>query len=541
MSQETKPTMRLNKPQMLFRANLPKMKGGAKMIMGRGAGKSAGISLLMDYIIKKMPRSSWGIQAMTYKHALTSTLPSTLAALGMLGYKRDVHYFVGRRPPQKWIDSGWEPPYQDPLDPSNYIFTISGAGFKIMSQDREDMARGGNLDGLIIDEGLTIDKEKFDRTATQTNRGNNKVFPGVKIHHKQFWFSSMPYGAHNSFLTEPAELLSSSKFNFREKMNERIDLQLEFIAEYRKHGNPMKVWEEILRLDEQFKWGVNQNGLFYMEANAFDNIFNLDLDYILDLQDTMIGNLFMIEIMNKKMLANADVFYSQLAIPGRHGYKDHWAVDIDLADHKFPVNTKMNSLDDHDCNSNEPLTIGVDWGGRFNCIVTAQENKKIKQLTLLKNFYVKPPKILDHLFNDWADYYQHHNNKIVHMWYGRDGNKTEANSSLTYAQQASKILQQRGWKVLLRSRGAEVSHKEKYRLINTILLEREPRYPVLRFNTDNCKELIHCMQTAPVDDTPRGLKKNKSSEKSKTLPQEEATHLTDAFDSIITGMYMYMD
>jgi len=533
--------MRLNKPQMLFRANLPNMRGGAKLIWGRGTGKSAGISLLMDYIIKKMPRSSWGIQAMTYKHALTSTLPATLAALSMLGYKRDVHYFVGRRPPQKWIDNGWEPPYQDPLDPSNYIFTLSGAGFKIMSQDREDMARGGNLDGLIIDEGLTIDKEKFDRTATQTNRGNNKVFPGVKIHHKQFWFSSMPYGQQSNFLVEPADLLSTATFNFREKINQRIDLQLQFLDEYRKKGKPLEVWNEILELDKQFNWGLNKNGLFYSEANAFDNLFNLDLDYLLDLQDTMIHSLFMIEIMNKRVLNSGDTFYPQLSVPGKHGYKDHWSLDIDLADYKFNHQKKLTAEDDFDCNTNEPLILGVDWGGRFNCMIVAQENKKINQLNILKNMYVKPPKMLDHLFNEFAEYYKGHKEKTIYMYYDKSGNKTEANATITYAQQASKILQSKGWRVLLMSRGAEVSHKSKFILINNILIERELKYPVLRFNEDNCKELISCMNNTPVEDTARGIRKNKSSEKSKTIPQEEATHLTDAFDCIITGKFMFID
>lgn len=112
-----------------------------------------------------------------------------------------------------------------------------------------------------------------------------------------------------------------------------------------------------------------------------------------------------------------------------------------------------------------------------------------------------------------------------------------ANADLTYAEQFAKILRQNGWSVRMAPKFAPPGHQEKYLLVNRILREYDPSYPKLRFNLENCKETMISMEQAPARDLPgKGIKKDKSSERS-SMPQEEATHLSDTVDIHVVSLF----
>src|SRR3546814_6835670 len=67
---------------------------------GRGSGKSTGAAIDIKNVTYDMPRSKNYIQTETFQQGLTLTLPSTVKALGMIGLKKDLNYFIGRRPPK---------------------------------------------------------------------------------------------------------------------------------------------------------------------------------------------------------------------------------------------------------------------------------------------------------------------------------------------------------------------------------------------------------------------------------------------------------
>ncbi len=70
------------------------------IVAGRRTGKTHGISA--PYVLRmvtRMPRSSGGIVVPTFKHGLTNTIPGVVAALDGMGYKKDLHYVIGQKPP----------------------------------------------------------------------------------------------------------------------------------------------------------------------------------------------------------------------------------------------------------------------------------------------------------------------------------------------------------------------------------------------------------------------------------------------------------
>ena len=118
------------------------------LVAGRGWGKSSYFGYMMHLIVQYLPGASGIIAAKTFTHVLTSILPSAFAHLERMGYKRDIHYVVGRRPPKSW-----GLPYQGPVkDYANYITffnPIRPVGFFLTSQEREGSGRGPNTDFLF--------------------------------------------------------------------------------------------------------------------------------------------------------------------------------------------------------------------------------------------------------------------------------------------------------------------------------------------------------------------------------------------------------
>ncbi len=96
--------MKLNvtatKSQMLGLLLNPKYRVSVE---GRGTGKSFDIGFTMGNIVRAMPRSITAITGKTYGQLLTNTLPSSFKLLEKMGFVKDVHYVVCKRPPKGFI------------------------------------------------------------------------------------------------------------------------------------------------------------------------------------------------------------------------------------------------------------------------------------------------------------------------------------------------------------------------------------------------------------------------------------------------------
>jgi hypothetical protein len=143
------------------------------------------------------------------------------------------------------------------------------------------------------------------------------------------------------------------------------------------------------------------------------------------------------------------------------------------------------------------------------------------------------------LFRQFAQYYQHHDTKVVYLWYDNTGNLRTGNTRVTRAEQAKDLLRQLGWTCHLMTTGGTNPHHElKHQLWQVILKEDRPGAIRYRINRSNCRELYISMKNARTAQGRNGeIKKDKSSERSGKLPRQEATDLSDANDSPIFGMF----
>lgn len=524
----------LNRFQTLFTMCLPRIQSSTN-IGGRGVGKSSLIALLIRHIVNAMPRSMWAIQGATFQQLMTRTLPGTFAFLEFIGFKRDVDYFINKFPPGH-IDK----PFHSPMTPENCIFFVNhqykcAVGFSLFSQDRSS-SRGPSRAGIICDESLLLDWDKFTQESLATVRGHKMRYPKVSVCEGVFHFTSMPLG--ESKLFEHGNYYKNS-LNYRTLNDQRIDLQFEFM-ESKSHNERLQLWQEIDNLSDQLKYYPSKNGMLYTEFNSFDNIENLGLRYLQQQFDSMPKPLFLIEMLNKRISQIVDCFYPGLDRK-KHGYTGKFNYSyLDSLDFFGESKVSLDSRQDEDCITNQSLHIGLDFGAAINWFITAQYNRAEHKLNFINNHYVKSPKIIDDVAKMWCDYYEHHTNRVVYLYPGADGFNRQPNKvgQTSYINQISAILRKRKWHpVVKKNYKQEYSHHEKYLCWARSLSQGDKRYPTIGINLVNCQELFFIMEQSPAKDYGGKIQKDKSSEKNLKANREQATDAGDAADQILYTLF----
>ena len=544
----------LNKPQLLsVFHNAP----SEVNVEGRGTGKSYKIGWEIKQIITTMPRSVTAITGRTFGQIYTRTLPSSLKFLELLGYQKDKDYVIGTKPPPQW-----RKPYETISKFDNFISFSNGTGFLLLSQEREGSARGPNIDREIVDEAITLNKERYDQEVSPANRGNEDHFgktsnSPVPQHHGFRYVSSMPYSQDQKWLLDYGNYYQEEAGIFLfDIWNRIVKMQVQLIeAKHSNDNNLFKdIWNEIVRLKKQITPFVSKSGVLFVLANAFDNIQNLGFSYIVREYQKQSMLTFLIEILNWIIDKVEDCYYhldSQ-----KHIYYD--AYDDDFirtlaSESSYDINT-MNPSDcryDLDCLPSKPLEVVPDWGVKLNLFSVGQERnfnfvtKAVEPCDCFINeFFNKPQEtnkvMITDLVEQFCNYYKNHPTKQVIFFRDKYGDNRNPNvkNSLSYNNQAIAEFKSKGWAVIPKSHpGMEPPQHDKYLLWMNILKAEDPRFPKVIFNGRNCKYTIVSMNNTKVIERNGKFEKDKSSERKEKILPEEATHFSDAADKRIWSKY----
>ncbi|MGE4568040.1 MAG: hypothetical protein AB7C90_02520 [Bacteroidales bacterium] len=551
--------LHLNNPQLISAINNPKSQVD---IWGRGTGKSFIIGWEMNNIIRTMPRSISSITGQTYGQLLTRTLPSTFKFLEQLGYKRYVpgeggHYVIGEKPPKHFLS-----PYEPVLNYKNFISFSNGTGFLMLSQERMGSARGPNVDREIVDEALTINKERYDQETSPTNRGNEEYFglrsdSPVRIHHGFRYVSSMPFMPEQKWLLDFANYYEEEAgIRLFEIWNRIVKMQLDLISAFKTEDRAAfkSIWNEIIRIKRKIAPFTSRNGVLFTLANAFDNIENLGMSYIVREYDKQALLTFLIEILNW-IIDRVENCYYQLEAQ-RHIYYDasndaYIRSVAESTNYDFGKLEKSDSRFDLDCNPNQPLEVVPDWGARISLFSVGQERNfnfvtKITEPVdcVINEFYVKPDEssgvMIDDLVDQFCAYYEHHAKKEITYFRDRYGDHRQPNAknSKPYNEQAIDRFLRNKWVVRERvHKGMEPPQHEKYLLWLNILKGDNPAFPKVIFNGKNCKYTLISMSNTGLRESNGKFEKDKRSEQRKNVLPEEATHFGDAVDKRIWTKY----
>jgi hypothetical protein len=450
----------------------------------RGAGKSTVLAWSIKEKPLQMPRGSFFLVGETYNQILTRTLPGTINGLEKLGYKKDIHFFVGRKAPVKWK---WNEPYEPPLNYDHAIHWVSGAVTHLISLDMPNSGRGLNTDGGDGDEAALFDYDKLFANVLTTNRGNIDRFGKCPLHHSLTFASSVP-------------MTNKGKW--------------------------------LYKMEEEAK--KEPNRILYLRANSEHNRHNLGDDWFDENKRIMTPLIYNAEILNIRPDRVDGGFYPQFneSLHTADFYDNSFLLKLG---HDFDKAKSAGCLADGDLRRNQPIHIALDYGSNINTIHSEQEYDGTSHG--LSSMFIKSPETLDVLINKYCDYYSAQQCKIVHYHYDHTAVATTANSRVTFKDTVIETFNKRGWSVVEHYHGKAPSHHSKFLFWSTFLKGTDTRLPRYMLNKSNCKYMIVSMQQAGVIQSRNGFEKDKRPEKQKNAVDEETTHFSDAGDTLYYFKY----
>jgi hypothetical protein len=508
-----------NVPQLLFGVVRPRV---AYLRWARGTGKTEfPICHRMHMAASLMPRSNNFFAVPSYNKFLKDLLPAIRKGLTNLGYqeydprtkKNKGHWTIGLKPPKHWAKPIYTPDVWD-----NVISFANGTIYSLFSQDSKMKNQGNSLISGIADEAKLINKDRLNEDCIKAMRGGS-----------EFW-GHLP--EFNSLLYTSDGYLNEKCFNWF------IEDESQANAEEMEMMIRLSLAAANGKLDKAGKQALDyarKNVMYYNKASGFENRYALGQSYFKRAYEQSSPMEFLVSNLNYDMNRIEGSFYRHMD-EVRHGrfaaIESYWQ-NMEYMAHKIDQAT---CLGDSDINYSLPLDLSFDFGGQKNCAVVGQFDKPMNTYNLLKDFVAGK---FEEIVGQFDAYYHEHKrtNGTVDLWYDVSGTYEQANSYYTYCDEIKMLLQRLGWNVNLPQPNTNyLNHNLKFLIWDKVLYEgkdRDPRFPIFRFNRTNAKKTALSMGLAPAKDNNGKIQKDKSSEKRKSVAYEKATHLSDAIDNPI--------
>ena len=498
----------------------------AIIVAGRGTGKGRVQALRLLNAVQAMPRCTCAFVAPNTIRAMTNILPSITMHWEEWGYKRGVHWEIGRRPPAK-LD--WPRPIIEPLNYDSVISFYTGAVVQIISQDRAGTSNSKSFDYIAIDEAKFIKFDQLKDETFQANRGQEREFGHCFLHHGMTITSDLPITKAGSWF-----------LNYEDKMDRDIIGAIIGAVQRRNDirtrqatdpNAPDYLNKELRAIDRHLNT-LRRHALFYNVYSTLTNIEVLGAEYIKQMKRDLPPLVFYTSILCRRVKQLRDGFYSSMS--ERHLYTAANFNYLDSLNYQFADLTPMqDSRIDADLNPDLPLCIAFDYNRNINWLVVGQADEELQRMNTIKAFFVKYERKLPELIDDFCRYYQHLPVKRVVYYYDSTAlGSNYAVNDTDFRRVVEQGLRKHGWTVTAVYLGNPMNHAEKHLLINQGFAGDKRLTPY--FNEENCADLLISIQTAGVYNG----KKDKRGEKLAETEEdrlESRTDGSDAWDTLYIG------
>lgn len=495
------------------------------IVAGRGMGKGTIQAGRLMTNFQGMPGSMGGFVSPSVKRCLTNILPSMLIHLERWGFKRDLHYVVGKRP---WKALHWKSPIFTPANWENTISFYNGSVCNIISQDRAGTSNSMSLDYIIIDEAKFINFEQLKDETFQANRGNEQYFHNFPLHHGMTITSDMP-------VTKKGSWFLSYKDDMDKELVEAIEglVYAKWRAKRQQKAMPSQadaIQKKIDRIDAKLSF-LRSKCLLYKEYTSIQNLALLGEEFIRRAKRDLPPLTFATSIMCKRIEISTDGFYGGMREDvNLYTAPNENVLNLEaLNDGAIPNDCRQDS----DLDAQLPLIIAFDANANINWLVCGQVGKDGK-LRVLKSFFVKYERKIPELLDDFNDYYRYHRRRQVVFYYDATfvGNSYGTHSESFYRMIITG-LRRKGWNVKSKYIGKPMNHVLKNDLINRMFRGRA--HHLVLINRDNNPDLLISITSAGV----KNGQKDKSGEKLAETEEdklESRTDGSDAFDTLCIGV-----
>ena len=503
---------------------------GAKdtiLCAGRALGKGVIHALWNLRNMQRMPGSITGIVSPNCKRALTNTLPSMLTHWETLGYKRNIHWCIGIKPPKAW---GWPEPLFKPENYENVLSFYNGSIGFIISQDRSGTSNSQSYDALDIDEAKFIDFNQLKDETLPANRGNRQHFGKHYFHHGMLITSDMPVTKKGSWFLdyerkcdkELIELIQATVYEVW-----RYEAHIRDLVAQGRTATPA-IQSKIRTLHRDL-CRMRSVATYYREASTIYNMQVLGEAFINQLKRDLPPLTFQTSVLCKRIGIARDGFYNSMTEANKYSATNFSY--LDNLEYKFDKIKEPCSLADSDVDTNQPIAIAFDYNANINWLVAGQPRKS--QLLVLKSFFVKFERKLPELVSDFCLYYRHHKRKEVVFYY--DSTALGSNYAVNdqdFRWVIKDAFREKGWRVTEEYIGRPMRHVEKQLLINRMFAGKA-KFKVM-INRENNEDLLVSIQTAGVYNGGKDKRGEKLAETEEDK-LEARTDGSDAFDTLCIG------
>lgn len=506
----------------------------ATLIWGRGTGKTTGpgVEHCLGSLLE-MPRSNGAIIGATFSQILTRTLPPIVAQWEAMGFVRDVHFVIGKKPIKKL---NFAKAYVQPLDHKYYISWFNGSGIYLVSQDRPGSSNGISIDWIYGDEAKFLKKQRLDDELLPSMRGNRSYFEGNHRYQGVLFTSDMPTTKEGMWLLANQSRMNLKHVEFIRKLAKQL-MHLQGLIPSLNATNQRKALSESQAITAMLS-ELRASTYLYSEFSSFDNVEVLGEATLKRWKREMSPMAFQTSVLNQRLNSGGLDFYPMLD-PEKHYYSAHSEKYLDSLNYDFSNSNNVNWKQDADLNTFKPLDIACDFGGSINTLVVAQEHYgqgKYRELRFLNCFYRNHPGIIQDVVLDFCNYYDSYPIKIVNFYYDHTAVAAYANTKSTYAISVVEAFRKLGWKVNEVYMGQTAKHHVRYQMWQDILKGDGLQIPLPRFNRNNCYWLITSMENAKIKESNKGVQKDKGDEQ-KDMDQRKTTHFSDAADTLLVAKY----
>ncbi len=504
---------------------------GAKdtvIVAGRGTGKGLLHAAVNLRNFQAMPRSTTAFVVPAAKRALVSTIPSMTRHWETWGYKRDVHWVIGRKPPKTL---GWEKPLIEPDNWENVISFYTGAIGVIISQDRKGTSNSLSVDFVDIDEAKLVKFERLKEETFQANRGQIREFGACPWHHGMLITSDMPVTKEGSWFLryekeQDAELIDVLKALLLREAELRSRAATDNAPEYLER-KLRKIREQIATL--------RSHALYYGVYSSLTNMEVLGEEYIRQMKRDLPPLVFQTSVLCVPIDILKDGFYSSMRESHKYSAADYH--HIDQLDYDFEAIRAMGCLGDADIQRDHPLCIAFDFNRNINWLVVGQPDEDERVMRTLKSFWVKYERKLPEIIEDFCQYYDALPLHEVVVYYDTTAlGSNYAVNEQDFLYVITHTLETHGWLVTPVFVGNPMNHADKHLLINQGFAGHQRLTPM--FNEDNNPDLLLSIQTAGVYNG----KKDKRGEKLAETEEdrlEARTDGSDAWDTLYIGCELF--
>lgn len=498
---------------------------------GRGMGKGLILAAVMLKCVQRMPGCTGAFVSVSLKRAFTNTLPSIITHWDRWGYKRDVAWVIGRKPPK---NLGFGKPVLPVENWENVITFYNGSQIIIISQDREMSSNGLTLDFIVGDEGKSLSYKKLKGETFPCNRGNEAIFGKHSCHHLTCFVSDMSVNSSGNWMMD-----------YKKKCDQKlIDLIIQCqikIYDIKKKRAEARARKEQPKeyLARELKWyskaieQLRARAVLYKEYSSIENLQVLGRGFIERMKRDLSPLTFKVCILGQRCKEGARGFY--FAFTEAHKYHSSNFKEITEKGYDFEALKAMGCESSDDLVATKPICIGLDFNRQINCLVAGQPVGGT--LNVVKSFFVKYERRLPELIDEFCKWFAAHPTHIVVFYYDNTAlGSNYAVNDQDFVYVITERFEYNGWVVLPVYIGQAMNHADKHLLINRMLRGDEGTTLKPMYNAEENEDLIVAMENAGVYNGKKDKRHEKDDEPDDgTDPLEHRTDITDAHDTLLIG------